>query len=77
MCERRGGKRRGEKGGRPGGRAGERRAGGGLRGAPARAAVSLHVTATQNQARPESSIFCVWEVFASSVPTAGAGGDQL
>lgn len=60
-----------------GGPAGGRERGGGLLGAPARAAVSLHVTATQNQARPESSIFCVWEVFASSVPTAGAGGDRL
>lgn len=37
----------------------------------------LHVTATQNQARPESGIFCVWEGFATSVPTVGAGDDPL
>ncbi|XP_072822451.1 uncharacterized protein [Vicugna pacos] len=42
-----------------------------------RAAVRLHVTATQNRARPRSGILRVWEVSASSVPTAGAGGAPL
>lgn len=37
----------------------------------------LHVTATQNRARPESGVFGVWEVLATSVPTAGAGDDPL
>lgn len=59
----------GQRGGRGGGAAGGRE--GGLRGASARAAVRLHVTATQNQARPESGVFCVWAVLATSVPTAG------
>ncbi|XP_064342500.1 uncharacterized protein LOC116154501 [Camelus dromedarius] len=42
-----------------------------------RAAVRLHVTATQNRARPPSGILRVWEVSASSVPTIGAGGSPL
>nr|XP_031312635.1 uncharacterized protein LOC116154501 [Camelus dromedarius] len=40
-------------------------------------AVRLHVTATQNRARPPSGILRVWEVSASSVPTIGAGGSPL
>ncbi|XP_032341323.1 uncharacterized protein LOC116665535 [Camelus ferus] len=60
---------------------GRRRGRGGRREGPrqlqSRAAVRLHVTATQNRARPPSGILRVWEVSASSVPTIGAGGAPL
>lgn len=42
----------------------------------ARATELQHVTTAPNPARPGSCAFCVWEVCASSVPTAGAGGDR-